>query len=216
VEAAQRVYLVMELLEGITLRQELRAKRRLSAARTLELFEGICAGVGAAHAHGMIHRDLKPENIFLSRKEAKEMVKITDFGIAKALPQSPDETSNTLTGALVGTVKYMSPEQLRGRSISPRWDLWALTVIAYETLCGGPPFAGDDLTMLQSTIMGVNFQPVFEFLPDAPTEWQTFFQKAFAPIEENRPESVAVFWKELRKSLEGSGDTPDLKELAAE
>lgn len=207
VEAGQRVYLVMELLEGITLRQELRAKRRLSPARTLQLFEGICAGVGAAHGRGLIHRDLKPENIFLSRKDAKEMVKITDFGIAKAIPQSPDETSDTITGALVGTVKYMSPEQLRGRSISPRWDLWALAVIAYETLCGCAPFAGEDLTMLQSAIMGVSFAPVSEALPDAPSRWQAFFDRTFAHLEENRPESVAVFWEELRKSLQDKEDT---------
>jgi tRNA A-37 threonylcarbamoyl transferase component Bud32/uncharacterized protein YigA (DUF484 family)/MFS family permease len=215
VEAGQRVYLVMELLEGITLRQELRARRRLSAARTLELFEGICAGVGAAHARGMIHRDLKPENIFLARKDAHEIVKITDFGIAKAIPQSPDQTSDTLTGALVGTVKYMSPEQLRARSISPRWDLWALAVIAYETLCGCAPFVGDDLTTLQSAIIGVNFSPVVELMPDAPACWQSFFQKAFAHIEQNRPESVAVFWEELRKSLEGS-DVSGLSTATAE
>lgn len=216
VEAGQRVYLVMELLEGITLRQELRAKRRLSAARTLELFEGICSGVEAAHARGMIHRDLKPENIFLARKDAREMIKITDFGIAKAIPQSPDETSDTLTGALVGTVRYMSPEQLRGRSISPRWDLWALAVIAYETLCGCAPFVGDDSITLQSAIMGVNFAPVFEQLPDAPERWQVFFQKTFAHVEENRPESVAVFWEELRRSLAGSEDTSGLQKVAAE
>lgn len=202
VEAGQRVFLVMELLEGITLRQELRTKRRLDAARTLELFEGICAGVGAAHARGLIHRDLKPENIFLSQKDAKVVVKITDFGIAKALPHSADDTRDTITGALVGTIKYMSPEQLRGRSVSPRWDLWALSVIAYEALCGCAPFAGESLEMRQSAIIGVNFPPVTELLPDAPPRWQTFFEGAFAHLEEQRAESVAVFWKELRECLE--------------
>ena len=202
VEAGQRVFLVMELLEGITLRQELRTKKRLDAARTLELFEGICAGVGAAHARGLIHRDLKPENIFLSQKDAKVVVKITDFGIAKALPHSADDTRDTITGALVGTIKYMSPEQLRGRSVSPRWDLWALSVIAYEALCGCAPFAGESLEMRQSAIIGVNFPPVTELLPDAPPRWQTFFEGAFAHLEEQRAESVAVFWKELRECLE--------------
>jgi eukaryotic-like serine/threonine-protein kinase len=92
VEGAHRVFLGVELLEGITLRQELRAKRSLDPRRTLQLFEGICAGVGAAHTRGLIHRDLKPENIFLSRKDTREVVKIMDFGIAKALLLSPDET----------------------------------------------------------------------------------------------------------------------------
>jgi serine/threonine-protein kinase len=207
VEAGQRVFLVMELLQGITLRQELRAKKRLDAARALELFEGICAGVEAAHARGLIHRDLKPENIFLSQKDARELVKITDFGIAKTMPQSADETRDTMTGVVVGTMRYMSPEQLRGRAASPRWDLWALAVIAYEALCGCAPFAGDDSESLRSAILGVSFPPVTELLPEAPSQWQAFFEGAFARDQERRAESVAVFWKELRACLEGGAAT---------
>jgi eukaryotic-like serine/threonine-protein kinase len=203
VEAGQRVFLVMELLQGITLRQELQSKKRLDAARALELFEGICAGVGAAHARGLIHRDLKPENIFLSRKDVAEVVKITDFGIAKTLPQSADETRDTITGVVVGTMKYMSPEQLRGRLASPRWDLWALAVIAYEALCGCAPFAGEDSVMLQAAIMGTHFPPVTELLQEAPLRWQNFFEAAFAHDEDERPESVAMFWNQLRECLEG-------------
>jgi tRNA A-37 threonylcarbamoyl transferase component Bud32 len=201
VEGAHRVFLVIELLEGITLRQELRAKRRLDPRRTLQLFDGICAGVAAAHARGMLHRDLKPENIFLARKDAREVVKITDFGIAKALPQSVDETRDTVTGALVGTMKYMSPEQVRGRSISPRWDLWALSVMAYEALCGVVPFSGDDMSLVQSAIMGVNFTPVNDHLPDAPPRWQEFFESAFAHEEEKRAGTVAEFWHGLQECL---------------
>jgi len=207
-EASQRLFLVMELLRGITLRQELRTRKRLSPSRMLELFEGICAGVGAAHARGLIHRDLKPENIFLSQKDAREIVKITDFGVAKTLPVSPDDTRDTITGALVGTVKYMSPEQLRGRSLSPRWDLWALAVIAYEALCGCAPFSGEDLTALQSSIMGVNFPPVTRLLPDASPRWQAFFERAFSQDEEDRVASVASFWGELRACLETGPHTP--------
>lgn len=203
VEAGQRIFLVMELLQGITLRQELQSKKRMDAARALELFEGICAGVGAAHARGLIHRDLKPENIFLSRKDVMEVVKITDFGIAKTLPQSADETRDTITGVVVGTMKYMSPEQLRGRLASPRWDLWALAVIAYEALCGYAPFVGEDSIMLQAAIMGTNFPPITELLQEAPLRWQKFFESAFAHDEDERAESVAVFWNQLRECLEG-------------
>jgi serine/threonine-protein kinase len=191
----------MELLEGITLRQELRRKKYLDPARTLELFEGICAGVGAAHALGLVHRDLKPENIFLSHKGATEIVKITDFGIAKALPISVEDTRDTLTGVLVGTMRYMSPEQIRGQLLSPRWDLWALSVMAYEALCGCPPFAADDLTLLQSAITSASFPPVSESMPGAPDRWQAFFAKAFALDEKNRPQSVEEFWRELQKCL---------------
>jgi eukaryotic-like serine/threonine-protein kinase len=149
----------------------------------------------------MLHRDLKPENIFLARKDAREVVKITDFGIAKALPQSVDATRDTVTGALVGTMKYMSPEQVRGRLISPRWDLWALSVMAYEALCGVVPFSGDDMPLVQSAIMGVNFTPVNDHLPDAPARWQEFFESAFAHEEERRAGTVAEFWHGLQECL---------------
>jgi tRNA A-37 threonylcarbamoyl transferase component Bud32 len=201
VEGARRLYLVMELLEGITLRQELRAKRRLDPRRTLQLFDGICAGVAAAHSHGLLHRDLKPENIFLAQKDAQEVVKITDFGIAKALPQSVDETRDTATGVMVGTMKYMSPEQVNGRSISPRWDLWALAVMAYEALCGVVPFSGDDLSLVQTAILGMNFTPVNDHLPDAPPHWQEFFEHAFARDEQGRASTVAEFWQGLQDCL---------------
>jgi serine/threonine-protein kinase len=191
----------MELLEGMTMREELGQKRRLTPERTLELFEGVCAGIGAAHAKGLVHRDLKPENIFLSRANMLEVVKITDFGIAKVLPEFTNETSDTVTGWLIGTIRYMSPEQLQGKQISTRWDVWALGVVAYEALCGTAPFAGTDYATLHSAIMGVNFPEVVTLVPEAPGKWQEFFLRAFAHLEEKRPESVDVFWRELKDCL---------------
>ena len=201
VDPTQRVFLVMELLEGKTLRDEMRARKTLSAARTLELFEGICAGAGTAHARGLIHRDLKPENIFLARQDSREIVKITDFGIAKMLPSPAEETSDSRTMTMAGTLRYMSPEQLRGRTASPRWDLWALAVIAYEALTGAPPFAGDSFTALENSIKGVQFAALSEHLPDAPAKWQRFFERAFAPEEGKRADSVTTFWRELQEAL---------------
>ncbi|HUL33574.1 MAG TPA: protein kinase [Candidatus Eisenbacteria bacterium] len=201
VDPTQRVFLVMELLEGRTLRDELRGKKRLSPERILELFEGICAGVGAAHAQGLIHRDLKPENVFLARVDSREVVKITDFGIAKVLPDSPEDTSDSRTATMAGTLRYMSPEQLRGKGVSQRWDLWALAVVGYEALCGAPPFSGDSFAMLENAIKGMQFIPLSEQMPDAQANWQAFFERAFAPLEEDRPESVAAFWEGLQKAL---------------
>ena len=201
VDANQRVFLVMELLEGVTLREELRQKTRLSAERTLELFEGICAGIGAAHARGLVHRDLKPENIFLSRPNTLELVKITDFGIAKTLAEFTHDSGATATGVLVGTMRYMSPEQLQGKSISPCWDVWALGVIAYETLCGTVPFVGTDYSTLRGAILGLAFPELAALVPGAPDRWQEFFVRAFAPLEEQRPQSVEVFWQELKECL---------------
>jgi len=201
VDTNQRVFLVMELLEGITLRVELRQKTRLTAGRTLELFEGICAGIGAAHSRGLVHRDLKPENIFVSRPNVLEVVKITDFGIAKVLDEISNDSNATATGVLVGTIRYMSPEQLQGKSMSPRWDIWALGVIAYESLCGTAPFAGTDYSTLRSAILGATFPKITMLVPEAPDRWHEFFGRAFAPLEEDRPQRVEEFWQELKECL---------------
>jgi eukaryotic-like serine/threonine-protein kinase len=201
VDPNQRAFLVMELLDGITLRQELRAHQRLSPARTLQLFESICAGVGAAHLRGLVHRDLKPENIFLVRTATLELVKITDFGIAKFLPQVSEDTSSTLTDVFIGSLPYMSPEQLRGGSLSPRWDLWALSVIAFEALCGVPPFLGSDFQSLQNAILEGSFRPVSSFIRRAPPHWQEFFDRALARSENDRPASLAEFWADLHSSF---------------
>jgi eukaryotic-like serine/threonine-protein kinase len=201
VDANQRVFLVMELLEGITLREELRQKSRLTAERTLELFEGICAGIGAAHSRGLVHRDLRPENIFVSRPNVLEFVKITDFGIAKVLDEISSDANATATGVLVGTIRYMSPEHLQDKSMSPRWDIWALGVIGYESLCGTAPFVGTDYSTLASAILRATFPKITMLVPEAPDRWHEFFGHAFAPREEDRPQSVEEFWQELQECL---------------
>jgi tRNA A-37 threonylcarbamoyl transferase component Bud32 len=201
VDTNQRVFLVMELLEGITLREEFGQKTRVTPQRTLELFAGICAGMRAAHAQGLVHRDLKPENIFVSKPKVLEVVKITDFGIAKTLDEFANDANVTATGVLVGTMRYMSPEQLQGKSISARWDVWALGVIAYEALCGTAPFTGTDYATLRGAIIGTAFPKVATLVPEAPDQWQDFFVRVFAPLEEQRPQSVEVFWQELKASL---------------
>jgi len=198
VDPNQRAFLVMELLDGITLREELRAQKRLAPSRALQLFEHICAGVGAAHARGLVHRDLKPENIFLVRTGARELVKITDFGIAKFLPQISEDTSGTFTGVFIGTLPYMSPEQFRGGSLSPRWDLWALSVITFEVLCGVQPFHGSDFQSLQNAILEGSFPAVSSLIPQAPPQWQEFFNRALARSESDRPGSIAELWADLQ------------------
>jgi serine/threonine protein kinase len=128
-------------------------------------------------------------------------VKITDFGIAKNLAEFANDTNATATGVLVGTMRYMSPEQLQGKSVSPCWDLWALGVIAYEALCGNAPFTGTDYSTLRGAILGVAFPKVAVLVPEAPDRWQDFFVRSFAPLEEQRPQSAEVFWQELKACL---------------
>jgi eukaryotic-like serine/threonine-protein kinase len=194
----RNAFLVMEFLEGQTLREEISISKRLTPARTLPIFEAMCAGVGAAHDRGLVHRDLKPENVFLVHAGASEIVKITDFGIAKFLPRTAEDTGITLTDVFIGSLPYMSPEQLCGGELSPLWDVWALAVIAFETLCGSLPFRGSDFQTLRSAILEGVRRPVSSLVPEAPPQWQEFFERALASSAEDRPGSVTEFWASLQ------------------
>jgi hypothetical protein len=206
----RHAFLVMELLEGSTLRDELRRQSRLDPRRTVEIFRGACAGVDAAHRRQIIHRDLKPENVFLARSEGfdkpGEMVKVLDFGIAKILT-SPGELAETLTGfgtssgILVGTFAYLSPEQLRGESPGVHWDLWALSVVAYETLAGQLPFESTSTAEFRSAVVAGSFKPLAASLKDAPAHWQAFFADCFAQDRTKRPQTAADFFSRLEKTL---------------
>ena len=154
VDRYQRPFLVMELLEGDTLRQRLASGVPLSAPETLHILRGVCSALSAAHGQGLVHRDLKPENIFLQRHASGVVPKVLDFGLAKAfdarLPVDKPTATASSAGLLVGTLEYMAPEQVAGDDVNPGWDVWAIGVIAYEMLTATHPFrrkvafAGDD------------------------------------------------------------------------
>ena len=199
--AGGRPFLVMELLEGRSLRDELRLATRLAPSRTVEILCGVCAAVEAAHRRELVHRDLKPENIFLARGETGEVVKVLDFGVAKLLAPGSVSSAETATGALVGTLRYMSPEQLRGGAVQPSWDLWALAVVAYEMLTGSLPFPGRTVADWQEAVLAARFNPVAAHRPDAPAPWQRFFERAFALEVGRRPASASGFLSELTRAL---------------
>lgn len=119
VAALGRGFVVMELLAGVTLREELLQQVRLSPVRTVEILRGVCAAVEAAHRRHLIHRDLKPENIFLARGESIEVPKVLDFGLAKLLPAVNASSAETRSGQIVGTLRYMAPERLQGGDVEP-------------------------------------------------------------------------------------------------
>jgi len=135
VDDAGSPYLVMELLEGQSLRAAIKADGRMPTARALPILAGLASAVAAAHAKGVIHRDLKPENVFLVGNTTH--AKILDYGIAKAVAATTFATPGVL-----GTLAYMAPEQAGGGDASPAWDVWALSVIAFEMLSGAHPFGG--------------------------------------------------------------------------
>ena len=141
-------YIVMELVEGRSLRDLLKREGRISAERSVSLMRGVCSGVGAAHRKGVIHRDLKPDNIIIAQPERPgdpETVKVIDFGIAK-LKETDSGVSLTQTGMLIGTPFYMSPEQCLGDPLDARSDVYSIGAILYEMLGGSPPFTGNTPT----------------------------------------------------------------------
>jgi eukaryotic-like serine/threonine-protein kinase len=185
----RRAYLIMELLHGSTLRQELVKSGRLTAARAAEILSGVCVAVNAVHRQGLVHRDLKPENIFIVKNDGIETPKILDFGIVKPIATSDSlvSTGRTSPGILLGTLRYMSPEELRDEKQTEAWDLWALAVVTYEMLTGAHPFAGNSSLEVQHAILSSDMTPLQNHLPDAPAHWQDFFDKALSPHLELRP-----------------------------
>jgi serine/threonine-protein kinase len=198
--AETRAFLVMELLEGITLREELCAQKRSAPPRVVEILSGVCSAVDAAHRRRLVHRDLKPENIFLSRGETGEITKVLDFGVAKFLPAAVQATADTQSAVLVGTPAYMAPEQFRGQPVDPAWDVWSLAVITYEMLTGAHPFAGAAGADYGAVLMG-RFTPLTAHLQEPPTRWQEFFERAFALDPARRPKSARAFFSELEQVL---------------
>ena len=147
-------FLVLEYLEGITLRRALK-KGPLLPSRALHIADGVASALEAAHAAGIVHRDLKPENIMLVTQDGdRDYVKVLDFGIAK-VEGSHDSATKALTrrGALMGTPQYMAPEQVLGEKIDSRADLYALGAILFEMLKGTSPFVGDAATVLRQQLV---------------------------------------------------------------
>jgi hypothetical protein len=186
-----RAYLVMERLSGRTLREEMRVHGQLSLARTREILRDIGSAVAAAHRRHIVHRDLKPENVYLAREADREVAKILDFGIAKFLPSAAAEpTAMTASGLLVGTMRYMAPEQLAGGDATPLWDLWALTIVAYEMLAGVHPSAGVQAGSLLAAFDSEHWTPIGDHVPAAPHALHEFFVRALAGDPASRPQSA--------------------------
>jgi serine/threonine-protein kinase len=149
-KAGDVVYMAMEYIEGVELRTLIGEGRQLAVAQALSIAAQVAEGLGYAHERGVVHRDIKPANIMVV---ANGPVKITDFGIAR-MRASADLTQ---TGVMLGSPKYMSPEQVIGKRADHRSDIFSLGVILYEMLCGAAPFNGENVTALMYQI--VNFAP---------------------------------------------------------
>jgi eukaryotic-like serine/threonine-protein kinase len=200
-------FIVMEFLEGVTLRQRMRDRGRLPAEEAVRLVSQILEGLAAAHAAGIVHRDLKPANVFLVRGtgEGLDFVKILDFGVSKLSDQKNQAMALTSTGVVVGTPHYMAPEQAKGsRDVDARADLYATGVILYECLAGQLPFHATTFNELIFKIVLQPVPPVETFAPDVDPELATIVVKAMAKEPTGRFQSAQAFHQALSEWLKRS------------
>jgi eukaryotic-like serine/threonine-protein kinase len=195
-----RAFLVMERLEGTTLRDEI-SRGPVEHARVLAIMRGVCGAVDAAHRRQLIHRDLKPENVFLARSDGGESPKVLDFGIAKALSGSYSHVDHQTTmGVVLGTRQYMAPEQLRGESPDPSWDVWALALVVHEMLTGYHPFASLAIGLSGGGIPTAQPMAIRDSAP-VPVAWQQAFARWLCVGSAGRPASAGELLAELEQLL---------------
>jgi len=205
VDREGRAFLVMEFLVGPTLRGLLRSEGALTVARTLAILGGIASAVEAAHRLTLVHRDLKPENVILAQGETGEVAKVLDFGLARLLPAADATEGETATHGVAGTPRYMAPEQLTGGTVDPSWDVWALSVMAYEMLTGTHPFVDPGCPGLRSALLAGHVRPVRLPLSEGHPALDAFFARALAVGKESRPPSPSGVLAELQAALAGAG-----------
>ena len=200
----QRPFLVMELLEGETLRQRLASGVPLSAPDALQILRAVCSALSAAHGQGLVHRDLKPENIFLQRHASGVVPKVLDFGLAKAFgPQLPLVQSTDLgssAGLLVGTLEYMAPEQVAGDDVDPGWDVWAVGVIAYEMLTARHPFRRTVAFIGHDTVTALAVADAQD-APQLAEATAAFFRTALSTERARRPGTALEFLEACEQVL---------------
>ncbi len=193
--------IIMELVAGRDLRTILDERPTLAVVDAVEVGVQLAAALGHAHQHGIIHRDIKPANI-LVRPDRR--VKLSDFGIAKAL----DQTSHTESGSLVGTVKYLAPEQIEGHPVDGRTDLYGLTTVLYEMLCGQVPFAATDLIGAMNRIRK-NPPSARKHRPDVSPALDAFLQKGLARNPADRFPDAATWSAQLTEAMRGDQPSAD-------
>jgi serine/threonine protein kinase len=191
-----RPYMVMELLQGMSLDRFVRRKRKLGTDEAVEILEQMLSALGAAHRAGVIHRDLKPGNVFLVEEpDGTRTVKLLDFGIAKVL-ESRGPRPLTVEGSILGTPAYMAPEQLQGKKVGPGADLYAVGVIAFQLLSGKLPFAGDEVALLRKKLEE-NPPALSSLVPDVPEELESIVQRLLARNPSKRFTSADAVRREL-------------------
>jgi eukaryotic-like serine/threonine-protein kinase len=212
--AGERVvvpYIVMEYVDGMTLRQLLASGRRLLPERALEITAGVLAALDYAHRHGIVHRDIKPANAMLTRTGD---VKVMDFGIARALNDAG--TTMTATSAVMGTAQYLSPEQARGEVVDARSDLYSAGVLLYELLTGRPPFTGDSPVSIAYQHVSEMPVPPSQVDPGVTPEVDAVVLHALAKRADDRYQTAADFRADVERAIAGSPVTAAVPMVTAD
>ncbi|MBF0634389.1 MAG: tetratricopeptide repeat protein [Nitrospinae bacterium] len=179
------IYIAMEYLDGKGLDYHIKHRTPFSFAKRISIIRQIAEGLVYAHERGVIHRDIKPANIILT---AEDIPKITDFGLAKMA-----DTSLTLSGAVMGTPSYMSPEQIYGSKVDHRTDIFALSVVLYEFLTGGRPFSGGNITAIIFSVLNKAPELPTFLNPALPPAVNSVIQKGLAKDPEERYSGMGEF-----------------------
>ena len=194
-------FLATEYVEGRTLRDVIK-NESLTLPRILRIVEQAANALVAAHAAGIVHRDIKPENIMLRRDG---IVKVLDFGLAKpknpVMPLGDGDSSKTVPGTVMGSARYMSPEQARGLDVDERTDIWSLGIVIYEMLTGHVPFEGETTADTLASVIYKEPEPINHVLPNLPLELQRILRKALQKDCDERYQSVKDLSLDIKSLL---------------
>jgi beta-lactam-binding protein with PASTA domain/predicted Ser/Thr protein kinase len=191
-------YIVMEYIEGETLRDVLRREGRLEPDRAMSLTADICAALDFSHRNGIVHRDVKPGNVMITPQGT---VKVMDFGIARAVSDSA--ATMTSTAAVIGTAQYLSPEQARGEGVDARSDVYSAGCLLYELVTGAPPFTGDSPVAVAYQHVREDPRTPSSINPGVPPELDAILLKAMSKNPANRYQSAAEMRSDLLRAVAG-------------
>ncbi len=191
-------YIVMEYVDGRTVRDLLQADHRLLPERALEIIDGVLGALDYSHESGIVHRDIKPGNVMVTRNGD---IKVMDFGIARAM--SDNQATMTQTAQVIGTAQYLSPEQARGERVDARSDLYSTGCLMYELLTGRPPFTGDSPVAIAYQHVRENPVPPSVVDPEIPAWADAIVLKAMAKDPADRYQSAAEMRMDIQRAMNG-------------